>query len=79
MFQMFLHRGFLWHAGQAVVQIIEDTRTKERHAIKFFLSSGTSMFRPHCLDVLCGVFTLPIPTKFEQAVLNCIDNHFPSL
>lgn len=27
-------------AGQAVVQIVEDTRTREQQAIKFFLSDG---------------------------------------
>jgi hypothetical protein len=28
------------YAGQAVVQMVMDTRTKEQLAIKFFLSSG---------------------------------------
>ena len=33
-------------AGQAVVQIVEDTSSSEQHAIKFFLSTGVTF----CVD-----------------------------
>ena len=31
-------------AGQAVVQIVEDTRSRDRQAVKFFLSLGALPF-----------------------------------
>ena len=57
---------FACGAGQAVVQVVEDSDTSEHYAIKFFLSTGTLAFSlPN--DVL--LFILNMPSAWDRPTI----------